>query len=86
MTYLERAVADGHAKFSSEGKTERIHYIAADHSKRWADPKEKVRSEFWAELIYEYEYKPERIGIEVKVERRTPDDRADVFAHSSLLC
>lgn len=26
-TYLERAIEDGHAKFSGEGKTQRIHGI-----------------------------------------------------------
>ena len=82
MNYLERAVTDGHAKFSGDGKTERIHYVAASHSDRWADPEEKVRAEFWAELIYKYEYKPERIGVEVKVERRTPDDRADLVIYA----
>lgn len=57
-TFLERALADGHVKFTGEGKNERIHYVAANHSERWADPEEKVRAEFWAELIYLYEYPP----------------------------
>ncbi len=71
-----------HHRRQAEGKTERIHYLAADHSERWADPEEKVRAEFWAELVYKYEYNPERIGIEVKVERRTPDDRADLVIYA----
>ncbi len=82
MTFLERAIADGHAEITGEGKTERIHYIAADHSERWADPEEKVRAEFWAELIYKYEYRPERIRLEVTVPRRTPADRADVVIYN----
>lgn len=81
-TYLERALEDGHARFSGEGKTQRIHYIAADHTERYSDPEEKIRAEFWAELIYKYEYKPERIGFEVKVERRTPDDKADLVIYA----
>jgi hypothetical protein len=52
--------------------TQRIHYIAADHTERYSDPEEKVRAEFCAELIYKYEYKPERMRFEVKVPRRTP--------------
>ncbi len=80
-THLERAIDDGHAKLTGEGKNERINYVAADHSERWADPEEKVRAEFWAELIYKYGYAPQRIGIEVKVERRTPDDRADIVIY-----
>lgn len=80
-TYLERAIDDGHAKFSGEGKAQRIHYIAADHSERYSDPEEKVRAEFWAELIYKYEYKPERMRFEVKVPRRTPNDLADIVIY-----
>lgn len=82
MTFLGRAIADGHAEITGEGKTERIHYVAADHSERWADPEEKVRAEFWAELIYKYEYRPERIRFEVTVPRRTPADRADVVIYN----
>lgn len=79
--FLKHAINDGLVKFSGEGKNERIHYVDADHSERWADPEEKVRAEFWAELIYKYEYSPKRIGIEVKVPRRTPNDLADIVIY-----
>lgn len=79
--FLKHALADGLARITGEGKTERIHYVAADHSERWADPEEKVRAEFWAELIYKYEYRPERIRFEVKVPRRTPNDLADLVIY-----
>lgn len=80
-TYLERAIEDGYAKISGEGKTQRIHYNAASHSERWSDPEEKVRAEFWAELIYKYQYRPERMRFEVKVPRRTPHDLADIVIY-----
>lgn len=79
--FLKHAINDGLVRFTGEGKTERIHYVAADHSERWADPEEKVRAEFWAELIYKYEYRPERIRFEVKVPRRTPNDLADLVIY-----
>jgi type I restriction enzyme M protein len=79
--YLLHAIADGHAMIAGDGKTERIQYLAADHSERWADPEEKVRAEFWAELIYKYEYRPERIRFEVRVPRRTPNDLADIVIY-----
>jgi type I restriction enzyme M protein len=82
MTFLQRALDDGHAKLTEEGKNERIHYAAGDHSERWADPEEKVRAEFWAELIYKYEYRPERMRFEVPVPRRTPNDYADIVIYS----
>lgn len=76
--YLYRAITDGHAEISGEGKSERISYLAVNHSERWSDPEEKVRAEFWAELIYRYQYPPERIGFEITVPDRTPKDSADL--------
>ena len=80
-TYLDKAIADGYAEIKGEGKKERIYYLAVDHSERWSDPEEKVRAEFWAELIYKYEYDPKLIKFEVKVPRRTPNDLADVVIY-----
>ncbi len=84
--YLDLAIEEGRAEITGEGRNERVRYIAADHSERWADPEEKVRAELWAELIYKYKYPPERIGFEVSVPRRTPNDRADlvIFADKEL--
>ena len=81
QTFLEQAIAEGHAEITGEGKSERIRYIAADHSERWSDPEEKVRAEFWAELIYNYEYAPKRIAFEINVPRRTPNDYADIVVY-----
>ena len=80
-TYLDRALADGHAEITGEGRNERIRYIAGDHSERWSDPEEKVRAELWAELIYKYEYPPEHVRFEVSVPRRTPNDYADLVIY-----
>ena len=82
QTFLARALNDGHAEITGEGRNERIHYRAADHSERWADPEEKVRAELWAELIYKYEYDPALIDFEVNVPRRTPNDYADLVIFS----
>ena len=82
QTFLPRALADGHAVITGEGRNERIRYVAVDHSERWSDPEEKVRAELWAELIYKYEYDPELIGFEVNVPRRTPNDYADLVIYS----
>ena len=78
MTYLENALKDGHAKRSGEGKTEKITYVAINRTERYADPEEKVRAEYWAELIYRYDYEPNCIGVEVTVPDRTPKDIADL--------
>ena len=78
MTYLERALKDGYAKILGEGKQRKIIYAAVNTTKRYDDPEEQIRAEFWAELIYRYGYEPERIGVEVIVPDRTPSDRADL--------
>ena len=80
-SFVERAILDGHAQITGEGKSERIRYIAASHSENWADPEEKVRAEFWAELLYKYEYDADRIRFEVNVPRRTPNDFADLVIY-----
>lgn len=76
--FLNRAIADNHAKFIGEGKTKKIVYLAVNHSERYSDPEEQVRAEFWAELIYRYGYEPSRIGVEITVPDRTPKDAADL--------
>lgn len=60
QTFHSRAIAEGHAELTGEGKQQKIHYIAADHTERYTDPEEQVRAEFWAELIHHYGYEPER--------------------------
>ena len=78
VTYLERAIVDGYARLEGEGRDERIHYLYANRSERWADPEEKVRAELWAELIYHYEYPVELIDFEVIAPDRTPKRQADL--------
>ena len=81
QSYLYHAIADGQAEITGEGRNERIHYIAADHSERYSDPEEKVRAELWAELIYKYNYSAARMRFEVNVPRRTPNDFADLVIY-----
>ncbi len=81
QTYLDHAIDEGHAELTGDGRNQRIRYIAADHSERWSDPEEKVRAELWAELIYKYDYSPERIRFEVNVPSRTPNYFADLVIY-----
>ena len=62
MTNLERAIKDGYAHIIGEKGKEKITYVSSDnHVENYSDPEEKVRAEFWAELIYKYEYPVNRI-------------------------
>lgn len=75
----EKALADGLLRLDKSSKTEKIVYVAVNRAERWSDPEEKVRAEFYAELIYRYGYSPERIGVEVTVPDRSPNDYADLL-------
>lgn len=86
-TFLERAIKDGYAYKSEAENKQRITYITSDnHTENYSDPEEKVRAEFWAELIYKYEYPANRIKIEVVIPDRTPTDRADIVIFSDDEC
>jgi type I restriction enzyme M protein len=78
MSYLELALKDGSAQLIGEGNHQKINYRTLNHSERFVDAEEKIRAEFWSELIYRYGYEPNRIGIEVTVPDRMPSDRADI--------
>lgn len=78
-TYLQRALKDGYAFISGEEKNKKITYASSDNFCVKLDaPEEKVRSEFWAELIYKYDYPANRIKLEVVIPDRLPTDRADI--------
>lgn len=81
-TYLEQTLKDGLAEITTKGKRQYITYKTVNRRKIYSNPEEHVRAEFWAELIYRYQYDPERIGIEVTVPDRTPADRADLVVFS----
>lgn len=78
MPYLEQALQKGYAKITGDEKKQKILYVASNHSENYYDPEEKVRAEFWSELIIRYGYEPVDIGIERTVPDRTPRDVADI--------
>ncbi|MCQ2485210.1 MAG: N-6 DNA methylase [Clostridia bacterium] len=87
MTYLERAKKDGYANIiGAEGKQKIVYVTSDNHTENYNDPEEIVRAEFWAELIYKYEYPANRIKVEVTVPDRVPNDRADIVVFSDDEC
>lgn len=86
-TFLERAIKDGYAFISGPENKQKITYVTSDsHVENYSDPEEKVRAEFWAELIYKYEYPATRIKVEVVVPDRLPTDRADIVVFADDEC
>lgn len=82
IDFLKRALDEGRARRIGEVGSERIVYGTGGHSHRWVGPEEKIRAELWAELIYKYEYPQERIGVEVTIPGRVPNNRADLVIYN----
>ena len=87
MTFLEKAIKDGLAYITGEDTKKKITYVSSDNrTENYNDPEEQVRAEFWAELIYKYEYPATRIKVEVVIPDRLPTDRADIVIFSDDEC
>ena len=79
MSYLDSAIKDGYANITGPEGKQKITYVSSNnHSENYEDPEEKVRAEYWAELIYQYDYPASRIKVEVVIPDRLPTDRADI--------
>ena len=87
MSFLDRAIKDGYAIITGPENKQKIIYVTSDnHTENYNDPEEQVRAEFWAELIYEYDYPAHRIKVEVTIPDRVPTDRADIVIFSDDEC
>lgn len=87
MAFLDRAIKDGYAFITGTASKQKITYVTSDnHVENYNDPEEKVRAEFWAELIYKYEYPANRIKIEVVIPDRLPTDLADIVVFADDDC
>lgn len=87
VSFLDRAIKDGYAYIIGADNKQKITYVTSDnHTENYSDPEEKVRAEFWAELIYKYEYPVSRIKVEVVVPDRLPTDRADIVIFADDDC
>lgn len=76
---IERGVKKGLLSFSNDEK--KITYIRQGKSYRISDPEEKVRASYYTELVLDYGYDANELDLEVKVPRRTPNDRADIVIY-----
>ena len=87
MSPLQRAQKDGYINITGPEGKQKIEYVTSErHTENYEDPEEKVRANFFAELIYKYEYPANRIKVEVVVPDRLPTDRADIVVFSDNEC
>ena len=74
--FLQIGEQKGYIKLLNEGR--RIHYVAPDKKYKFTDPEEEVRARYYVELIEQYQYPENRIGLEVNVPGKAPDVFADI--------
>jgi len=80
MENVERGLKEKIIKLSDDKK--RITYFCKrEYSTTFTNPEEMVRASYFIELVLDKKYPKENIDIEVKVERRIPDDRADIVVY-----
>lgn len=87
LTSLERAIKDRYISIIGDEGKRKITYISSEnHNENFEDPEEMVRADFYAELIYKYDYPANRIKVEVTIPDRLPTDRADIVVFSDDDC
>src|SRR3990167_10164437 len=80
MDNIKRGISEKIIKLSDDNK--RITYFCKrEYSTTFTNPEEKVRASYFVELVLDKKYPKKNIDIEVKVERRIPDDRADIVVY-----
>ncbi len=80
---FEKILKDGERKgyFRLHNDGAKIEYLPSGHKENLNDPEEKVRAEYYFDLIEKYGYLPSHLGVEITVPRRTPNDRADIIVY-----
>lgn len=80
MNLIQEGLAKKYIKFDSEDRKQ-ITYVVANVKKPYSNPEERVRAEAYLQLIFQYEYKPQHIEIEVTVPTRVPSIHADIVVY-----
>lgn len=80
---LERILQDGVSRdyFSFTADKSKITYIASNKKYNFNDPEEKVRVEYYYDLLDKYRYSAKRIEFEVEMPDRTPERHADIVIY-----
>lgn len=80
---FEKILKDGEQKgyFRLHNDGAKIEYLPSGHKENLNDPEEKVRAEYYFDLIEKYNYPAARIDLEVEMPDRTPDRVADIVIY-----
>jgi type I restriction enzyme M protein len=82
---FEKVLKDGERKgyFRLHNDGAKIEYLPSGHKENLNDPEEKVRAEYYFDLIEKYGYPAARIGLEVEMPDRTPERYADIVIYEN---
>ncbi len=87
LSPLEKAIKNGYINITgAEGKRKITYVCSENRTENYENPEEKVRAAFYSELIYCYDYPPNRIKVEVTIPDRLPSDRADIVVFADDGC
>ncbi|HXF44433.1 MAG TPA: N-6 DNA methylase [Candidatus Paceibacterota bacterium] len=80
---FEKILKDGEKKgyFRLHNGGTKIEYLPSCHKENLNDPEEKVRAEYYYDLIEKYRYPAERLGLEIEMPDRTPERYADIVIY-----
>jgi type I restriction enzyme M protein len=80
---FEKILKDGERKgyFRVLNDGAKIEYLPSGHRENLSDPEEKVRAEFYFNLIEKYCYLAKLIGFEIEMPDRTPERYADIVIY-----
>ncbi|PIT87253.1 MAG: type I restriction endonuclease subunit M, partial [Candidatus Magasanikbacteria bacterium CG10_big_fil_rev_8_21_14_0_10_40_10] len=77
---FEKILKDGERKgyFRVLNDGAKIEYLPSGHKENLNDPEEKVRAEYYFDLLEKYHYPVKRIELETEMPDRTPERYADI--------
>ncbi|KKU91370.1 MAG: N-6 DNA methylase [Microgenomates group bacterium GW2011_GWA1_48_10] len=59
----------------------KIEYLPQEHKEQFNDPEEKVRADYYFDLLEKYQYPGRRISFEIEMPDRTPERYADIVIY-----
>jgi len=80
---FEKILKDGERKgyFRVLNDGAKIEYLPSGHKENLNDPEEKVRAEYYFDLLEKYHYPVKRIELETEMPDRTPERYADIVIY-----
>lgn len=80
---FENILKDGEHKgyFRLSPDRTKIEYLPSGHKENLTDPEERVRAEYFYDLVEKYRYPIERIELETEMPDRTPERYADIVIY-----